>query len=576
MDMVVRGGVRGSVRGDDQRGAWERSILVRQVRRKVSDELRAALGTAGRLEVPMARRRPAGEPEPLAGGTGLVPAYEAARDSMLVLGPAGSGKTTALYELTAHLLAQAEKDPARAVPVVLNLASWTRHRGRLESWLVDELTAGYEVPGALARTWVAEERVLPLLDGLDELPAQARADCAEQVNAFRRRHGLVRLVLCSTEEAYAPVSRVLRLHEVVELRPLERSTVLGQLGRAGLRLDAGQQADEGLWELLGSPLMLGLVAAAYQGQGSPPLPAGPVEARRTAVLAAFVDRAMTPPAQPAAQRVKPPATQPPERYLDVLTQLARAIRARGEHELRLDLVQPDWLTSQGGRRLVLATPYLLAAAAALLLSLALYAPLAGPVPALGLAACALALNLLIGSQLRPPARFPIQPVERADWRPPAGLLHRLAPAQAAQAWAAAPEDRAGPAAGLERSARQAAVAAAWALGLVLPPLTLLWAADRAGPFPVQLAVTVVLVVVVLVLPVAMRYGGQACCRHLALRALLVRQTQVPWRWGRLLEEGRRRGLLVRSGNGYRFAHRMLLDHLAGAPAGSPERTTAPV
>ncbi len=580
----------------EQRGAWERAAMLCRVRQKVTDELAAAFGTAGRVDVPAARRRGDAPAEAMPPGTGLIQAYTEARDSLLVLGPPGSGKSTALYELAAHLLGAAERDPELPVPVVVHLSSWARGRGRLEAWLADELADVYEVPRALAQSWLADERVLPLLDGLDEVAVDARGACAEQITTFRRRHGMVRLVLCSTAEAYQPCSRTLRLHEVMELLPLEAAGVTRYLTRAGVRLDDGWLPEPQVAEVLASPLMLSLVASAYRGGDLDPIGTGARPLRRAQVVSEMLARTMR-----DESGTEPPF--PPGRALDWLSKLARTMRDRGAAEFRLDLVQPDWLGSRAGRKAAVLAPHLATVAVALLLSFVLYAPFAGAAPALGLAVAALALGVLITSQLGGSGRAAVEAVRAPDWRRPRSRLVRALrlagpvaggrPGTTGRAGGNGTGggetqqpretvgDRPGPAAGIDRAARSAGIAAGWVAALVLPPLIVLWAADGGESFLVRVAATVVLVLVVLALPVAMRFGGVACCQHLAVRLLLVREGRAPWRLGRLLEDAARRGLLVRTGSGYRFPHRLVLEHVAGlehrvaTTVEAPERATAP-
>jgi predicted NACHT family NTPase len=76
------------------------------------------------------------------------------------------------------------------------LAAWAVQRQPLEDWLVSELTSErYNVPSDVAQTWVAEEQVLPLIDGLDEVALQHRKECVAAINEFQHQHGLVPLVV---------------------------------------------------------------------------------------------------------------------------------------------------------------------------------------------------------------------------------------------------------------------------------------------------------------------------------------------------------------------------------------------
>jgi NACHT domain len=121
-----------------------------------------------------------------------------------------------------------------------------------------------------------------------------------------------------------------------------------------------------------------------------------------------------------------------------------------------------------------------------------------------------------------------------------------------------------PNAGIRRSARRAAVLGVvaavgfWA-GLALTAHVLV------STFP---GTAVVMTGAVLAgLGCAVSCGGGACARHYLARVRLARAGATPWRYKSFLESMTERGLLLRTGTGYRFIHRGLRDHLAGLAGG---------
>ena len=211
--------------------------------------------------------RPDSESQPLPPEQSLADLYDDEGGSLLVLGEPGSGKTTSLLELAQGLLDRAEADPQRPVPAVFNLSSWVDPHTELDTWLVDELSSRYQIPRKIGRLWLAESRVLPLLDGLDELAPPRRAACVEAINRFSQGGGLVGAVVCCRLAEYIDLPVRLSLNAAVRLLPLADEQVQSYLAGLGERL-AGLRAllrrDSALRLEARSPLMLSLMVRAYQ------------------------------------------------------------------------------------------------------------------------------------------------------------------------------------------------------------------------------------------------------------------------------------------------------------------------
>jgi len=100
---------------------------------------------------------------------------------LVVLGEPGSGKTVLALRLLLDLLEHRKKDQDQPVPVRLNAASWNV-KTTFTSWLTTSLARDSRVAGELAKG-----RVVPVLDGLDEMdppgdpPCRAR-DAVKQLN----------------------------------------------------------------------------------------------------------------------------------------------------------------------------------------------------------------------------------------------------------------------------------------------------------------------------------------------------------------------------------------------------------
>jgi transcriptional regulator with XRE-family HTH domain len=95
---------------------------------------------------------------------------------LVVLGRAGAGKTVLTTRFVLDLLgARDARDP---VPVIFSLGSWHPERVGLRDWMAEQLTRDHPFLGApwpsggtVAAALVDAQRVLPVLDGFDEIAA---------------------------------------------------------------------------------------------------------------------------------------------------------------------------------------------------------------------------------------------------------------------------------------------------------------------------------------------------------------------------------------------------------------------
>jgi CHAT domain/NACHT domain len=187
--------------------------------------------------------------------------------SLLILGEPGSGKTTTMLGLARDLIALAENDVSRPIPVVFNLSAWTDPNQKLLDWLNNELSAKYQIPKKIGSVWLEQSRLLPLLDGLDEVSAERRSACVEAINAFTLEAGLVGVVVCCRLKEYIALPTRLTLNGAIRLQPLSREQVQKYIADAGEKLAALQavlQKDSDLQIQARSPLMLNLMVRAYQ------------------------------------------------------------------------------------------------------------------------------------------------------------------------------------------------------------------------------------------------------------------------------------------------------------------------
>lgn len=149
---------------------------------------------------------------------------------LVVLGEPGAGKTVLALMLTLGLLR--DRDPAGPVPVLLSVSTWDPVTQSLDDWIVDTLaTAYYGTRPDIPRRLLDRRLLLPILDGLDEIPEVARRTAVRALNhAYGDGRGVV-LTCRSTEyeDVIEGGSPVLRRAPVVEVAPVSVSDGLAYL-----------------------------------------------------------------------------------------------------------------------------------------------------------------------------------------------------------------------------------------------------------------------------------------------------------------------------------------------------------
>lgn len=511
--------------------------------------------------------------------------------ALLLVGPPGSGKTTALLGLCRELVRVARDCPTEPAPVVLSLSSYEpdpsakrADSGHFLAWVVDELVTKYGLPRPSVKRWLAEPGLTLLLDGLDETEPRARASLVDTLNRLREEHGVPLVVTCRDSE-YEALARRLTFDRAFRVAPLDdaaQEAFLAQRQAAALLSRLGQ--DEALRTNLRNPLLLTLVATAGaldDEQG------GSVWSR---AWERYVARALR------------GASDERERTALVaqLTYLARAMRRHSTSDLWLERLHFGWLP----RRWEQVAAYLSGVVVVLALGIGLNA-LQVPVTGNPLVS---ALTFGIGVSVSSFAytRGRIRPVEslRWSWRRMLRLLPittvcaaviglaealrvdfaanlvgaGLTGAILAVAFALEASERASkvrPNAGIRRSLGFAlmtsfgfGVPAGLLFGLVIEPYIRIPLIAPRLPMPNAELMAGVSVGLLVFTALFLIYGGFTVLMHGVLRLWLAARTPLPLGLPRTLDRAVELGLLRRVGGGYLFLHRTLLDHFADA-AGDP-------
>lgn len=126
---------------------------------------------------------------------------------LLIVGKAGSGKTTMMLELARELVEQAEIDSACPIPIIFDFSSRKSAKQPISDWLADDLKLRYGVRYGTKvnseENYLARFRLLPLLDGLDEVETSTLANHVWAVNEWLQAINCPsRLVICSKWEEF--------------------------------------------------------------------------------------------------------------------------------------------------------------------------------------------------------------------------------------------------------------------------------------------------------------------------------------------------------------------------------------
>lgn len=198
---------------------------------------------------------------------------------LAIIGMAGAGKTSLAVLLTLGLLK--ERQDRREVPVLLNLAGWDPRKEHVDIWLARRLAELYPALTDQSRfgrnaamQLVDRAWIVPVLDGLDEMPPALRTDAVVALTGVSTRDQPL-VLTCRTEEyqeAITAIGTPLAYAAVVELEPLTGQQVGEYL--PGWQINGAQRwapvtahlrahPHGDLAQALSTPLMVYLARTAY-------------------------------------------------------------------------------------------------------------------------------------------------------------------------------------------------------------------------------------------------------------------------------------------------------------------------
>jgi HEAT repeat protein len=203
----------------------------------------------------------------------------------------------------------------------------------------------YQVPRKIGKRWIDDEKLLPLLDGLDEVKEIARNTCVEVINAFRSQYRSVDLVVCSRIADYDLLTTKLNLQCAFVLQPLSSIEIdhfLAHSDFAALR--EAIKSDSKLREMAATPFLLNTLMYTYrQAKTSDVEHFQNEEERRTDLFNKYIFKSFH--------------QQPQNRYTLAQTKqwlcwLASKMVDYRQTVFYIESLQPSWLAPKGYRSLM--------------------------------------------------------------------------------------------------------------------------------------------------------------------------------------------------------------------------------
>jgi hypothetical protein len=209
------------------------------------------------------------------------------RHRVVIIGKPGMGKTTLAVQLLLELLKEGPGADRLPTPVMFSLASFEPGRTDIDTWLARRLEQEHPwlraaYGAGLAASLVRQRRILPVLDGLDEIPENVRPAVIAALNRAMADGELGLVLTCRTAEYAAAVQAgdVLRAAAVIQSDPLRPGQVADYLKSCvpPSQADAWRpvlakmrrRPAPPLTKALATPLMLWLVRHVYFDRGLDP------------------------------------------------------------------------------------------------------------------------------------------------------------------------------------------------------------------------------------------------------------------------------------------------------------------
>ncbi|GAA0965523.1 NACHT domain-containing protein [Actinocorallia libanotica] len=276
---------------EDDTTLWA-ARLAEEVMKTESSQRRQLLGEDGNtIDVAFtftpSPSRNARVPDAQGSLNGVVHYFQNSHPRRLVItGEGGSGKTLLALELILGLLDPQVRKPEDPVPVRVSAATWDPQIP-VQEWLAAQLASAFPMAPATARRLVETGRILPVIDGLDEMDAEtapgrplgydsAASQAIRALNTYQQSRERPRLVLtCRTGQYDDLIANRVWAHDTarINLQPVEaaqaarfiRTAVTGthDVNRWRPVLDSLTQPSHPVAQALSTPWRLRLAVTVY-------------------------------------------------------------------------------------------------------------------------------------------------------------------------------------------------------------------------------------------------------------------------------------------------------------------------
>lgn len=294
------------------------------------------------FDVPMCLRDGAGPKRPFVPRSLSLTDFDG-MGSVLITGPAGSGKTTILLRLVRDAAYRARLCELEPMPIVLGLGSWHRGHRTIREWAVEQIQRSYGVPPALSGPSFDSGHFALYLDGLDEVEARYQRACIDALEAHSQSSSapLVVTARWTDEAALVELPRGMA-HITVQAMSAEH---LGKYARElfpnwPLPPQATDESPQFVTPLVAA-ILARIEAEQLPSAPSAPQNSSPANNDWSQLWTIYLDRMC--PAQPDA------SSSPATKLRGFSSTLAQHMLRNHSPDFHVEDLQPSWLPSQRAR-----------------------------------------------------------------------------------------------------------------------------------------------------------------------------------------------------------------------------------